>query len=266
MNYKKLAKSLKGKIKKGTCAYCGAETLLLENQNACNFCELIPNNQTNIAAPDSEAIAQMQQAHSLLLSGNTDDAVAAVEEFASKSTNPYLLYVAGRFYLRISDMAYFDVDYALPGFMERNAERREESLRLTAKGKEYLYKAIYAADSVPEPKGDSLLYLKFLSQMLLDRHADAALTMQEFSDKKGGMWNYASMVYETETNSKHALKNLEQSLDREFNALYYLAKYLAKNGSGEEAMKLLKSMPEISTILASGRLLKKLELANQETS
>ncbi len=195
-----------------------------------------------------------------LAKGDIENAEKTMDQISGKSSSPYLLYVAGVVYKYLSDFLYFGVDYNLKGFMEQNAEKRELSSKYTSKSKEYFYKALSSINQMPEPKGELATFVKALILTKLERYEEAKKAIGELEDKKGELWEYASMVYGVETNSKDAGNLLGIRLAKaDINAYYYLAKYFAKNGKAEEAKALLDALPR--GILLGYWLAKEIELS-----
>ncbi|MEM0074518.1 MAG: hypothetical protein QW091_00435 [Candidatus Micrarchaeaceae archaeon] len=266
MNYSKLIGLVATHLMKTTCTYCGAETFARSEHSACNFCELMPSDDTadKILLPSSETISKMQEIHALIKSGDIDSAAAKTEQMANISTNPYVLYIAGRLYLRMSDIAYHGVNYNLKGFMEANAETREKGLRLEAKAREYFYKAIFAIDTMHDVKSNTLLYVKFIALMRLGRYADAEKVLHALSENTSAS-RYSAMVYETFTNSKNAIERIKANIPKELNAFYYLAKYLAKNGKSNDAQTLLEKVMKIAELDMAFDLTEKIKQLKSET-
>ncbi len=192
----------------------------------------------------------ISNAKSMLDSGRVDEAESEIENACKATKNPYSLYVLGMLYKYLSDFSYFSVDYTLKGFMPENAENKEKSLALEAKKKECFYKALQAIEMAPEPKSGLLVFLKFLILSKLERFAEASQVLSALSQKDKDLYDYASMVFAVETNSKQAKAALEkQLLSGNRNAVYYSAKYLAKNGKSDDAKELINSAKKIGISL-----------------
>ncbi|MEM3781690.1 MAG: hypothetical protein QXT43_01870 [Candidatus Micrarchaeaceae archaeon] len=265
MDYEKLVNQSSERLNKTTCAYCGAETFARSEQSACNFCELIPSGNTadSVLLPDSETALKMQEIQALIKSSNIDGAAEKIEQLSKTSTNPYVLYVAGRLYSRMSDIAYHSVDYNLKGLMEANAEMREKGLLLESKAREYFYKAIFSIESMSEAKGSAIKYVKFMCLVRLGRYAEAGKELGEMPN--GAVSAYAKMVHETLTNSKYALKSIYACMPNELNAVYYLARHLASNGKSKEAEALLESAKQIAELYMAFDLAEKIKQLKDES-
>ena len=239
----KLSELLAKRPSMKVCSYCGRSTLAYGNTYFCNFCELY-NGELPVGSELSinpELLSNMQSASQLLAQKQFSEAEKSIDQFASAAVNPMVLYVAAVLYRYLSDAFYFNVNYNLNGFMELNSENREKSLQLTAKSKEYFFKAIHAIDSSPEPKSDLLLFVRFMSLVKLGRLVEAKKALSDLSSKQAQLYGYASMVYSVESNSRQALALVNKQLaSGNVNAIYYLSKYLAANGKSDEAQQVLE--------------------------
>jgi len=249
----------KGNVNEATCSYCGYKQEL--NSYFCTFCE-IGKDVAKTSTIDTTTLAQLTEVHNAIIAEDLEKAEEKLDALGLKAANPYLLYVIGVLFKQISDIAYFGVDYTLKGFMPENAETREKSLRMEAKSKEFFYKAIYAAEAVPEPKEGQLLFIEFLSYLHLDYFPEAKNLLDKIPESNKKMKEYAEMAYAAETNSKQAEKAIEAMLkENEPNAFYYLAKYLAKNQKANEAERVLKEIEKVAKLPIAYRLKKNIEFA-----
>ncbi len=222
------------------CAYCGTKNKTKNNDGICVFCEgylsVIPPRELNETDEDKQKILRARE---LLETGNYDDACKLVDS-TSNSKDPFVNYVAGIIYKYCSDKHYFDIDYALKGFMEKNAEKREMALKLQGLSRERFYRVVYEVEKSPEPKSEHLIYMEIVSLLKLGKLVDAKAALEKLN-KNGKAYAYANMLYQVEANDKLAEKSIRALEKSEPNAIYYLAKYLARNGKLEGAKKALSA-------------------------
>lgn len=242
MNSNKYARLLQhAKLSVTTCNYCGMP-IAYSNDPFCQFCELYNKQPPEMAESkvSEEINALITKAANLINSNSLEEAEKAIDLLAQKSSNPVTLYVAGIYYAYLSDKFYFATDYTQKGFMEGNAENKEKSLLITSKSKECLYKAVAITDSLPDPKPQMALFAKFLALMALGRMNLAREALKAITD--GTLLAYATAAFAAKSNAKNADKQIEQLLNRNINAYYYLASYLAKNGKPDLAKEILDTL------------------------
>lgn len=246
-----------------SCGTCAFTTKSPNGSDAfCNFCE----SYTSAILPPKiplEARPVLEKIHSLMGDNRLDEAASALEILLKDSKNPTLFYVAANFYLNFSDITYYSRNYNIMGFMEENAISIRKSLDLTAKWKECLYKSIRLVKGQAaeiSTAGESLLFIKFMSEIRLSRFVDSGRTLKSLAQYGLGdlTVTYANMVYGVEA-GKDPSQYFNAFLSRqEPNAYYYLAKYLAKSKRLDEAESVLSKLSSKAKVRMLPSLLNKI--------
>jgi hypothetical protein len=249
-----------------TCPHCGSDTKFIGGKDAfCNFCERYISAQETNFQKEGGLELPFIEVHSLIKQDEWYDAAKKVEMLLKQSSDPLFLYNSALFYYCFSNRKYHERDYTLHGFMEQNAKNISESLDLTSKWKECLFKAIRRINNEIKnnsPVDQDLLFVKFMSEIKLNRLADSRKTLNVLhgSGAQAIRDNYAFMVYSVENDEKGAEKSLDGMLSRgEVNAFYYLAKYLAKHRKINDADSILKFINKRANVLMAQELLYRIE-------
>jgi hypothetical protein len=235
----------KARLSEMVCRRCWAHSKSASGIDAfCNFCEqyIGTSGYGSLHNPEAEAVFLRLQgaANRGLKPGD----FAALDALLKSNSDPRVLYVAGVFYALLSDSLYRSRDYRIPGFMEENSSNIRASLDCSARSKALFYGAIALAGREPFPSDDSveLLFMEFLCWIRLKRIADASRALMQLHKllKGGRTLDYADMVFSVESGAADADVRLGRLLSiNEPNALYYLAKRLAKGKRIGEAQAVL---------------------------
>lgn len=255
------------------CGVCGAQAFIAPNAKdcICTYCEAY-------LAPGMQKSGYSQQfgaVHELIRQGKVDDAAKALDAI-DPGTDPVRHYALSSMYSCLSDMRYADVSYALPGFMHQNADSRNDeydknpnnSMRLLSRSKELLFHAIYIINDQLKSNDAALLYIEFMSEIKLDRHAKAAKLLEKLNTVTGNelQASYANMVYAVETGGEEADAYLSDLLARkELPSLYYLARHLVSKKELAHAGKVLRLLGGKANMPRALRLLKKIEAVEEAT-
>lgn len=253
-DFKKYLKSFeKARLSDMVCRYCWSKTKSATGVDAiCNFCEQYVSTSSSLRNAAAEPIFfKLQEA---MKSDPASADLGALDGLLKVNSDPRVFYVSGIFHKRISDSLYRSRDYNIPGFMEANSEKIGSSLAHAAKSKEMFYKAIAAAGDREIATGDDaeeLLFIKFMSRIGLGRIADASKVLSQLRviAKRKKVLDYAEMVLSVESGAADADAKLDALLSGdEVNALYYLAKHLARGKKLGEALSVLDALGKRATL------------------
>ena len=259
ISHKKYLRALRNaKFSELRCTHCSAETRSPNGKKGiCNFCEQTVGAEAPGLRVRGGFEEEFQRMHAESAKGLGRDDFTGLEKLLETNSNPEAFYVSALFYLFSSDLAYRSRNYALPGFMEENYANIQGSMDLTSKCKECFYAA--AAGSAPSgAQSGEALYIKFLSEVKLNRLADASTTLGRLAATNGKdpLLDYASMAYGVRARTKDAEARLAKALKTEEpNAFYYLAEHLARNGRLAAASEVLVQLGQKADVRMSAHLL-----------
>ena len=237
------------------CPHCGATTVSASgNSSFCNFCEQRVDTLSSAAIEVSSAEVPFASVLAGMVAGDWKATLESADKLMKGNSRPEQLYLLGIFYRRLSALKFQNKNYALMGFMEPNADSIRDSLDLTMKWKECFFKVVKIVDD--EQQGNvqiepELVFIKLLSELNLKRLVEAQVTLKALQslDKRGTLYEYALMAYETETDGKQAEKLVSKALaQNEINAYFYLALYLSKRGKLSEAEAVLGKLASIASM------------------
>ena len=251
------------------CMTCGSVTPLPSSASdtICTFCEgYVLSAGKRLKPDDPFLLAQdsMKKSDWIGAIKNLDAVVAG--------NDPIKLFGAASIYTAFSDSAYNDVNYNLPGFMDKNADNRNDepgknpynSMRLMAKAKEMLFNTIYIINTQTEIRDEATRYMEFMSEMKLNRFVQASKVLKRINDSKGKglIWMSSNMVYAVEIKSKSAEGLITQLIQRdELNSLYYYARYYLDSKKLDPAGRALSLATKKAYMPNALRLLRKVRNA-----
>lgn len=253
-----------------SCGFCGAQTSIASGSNDC-FCTYCESYLASSASMQGDP--SLRAVHLMASQNRIDDAAKALDAI-SPGSDPVRLYAISSIYSALSDLRYADVNYSLPGFMYQNADNRNDeynknpnnSMRLLSKSKEMLFDAIYLINNQLKSNDTTMLYLEFMCETRLDRHAKAYKVLDRMLTTGGVAADYAAMVYAVEANEKDADQLLGNMLKKkELAPLYYLSRHLIASKDLEQAEMVLRFLQERVRMPSAWRLLRKIEAVNEAT-
>lgn len=264
-----LARVDKIRYQKLECSVCGTEALTPSTTDTiCQFCESYVPNETTASGDSKEALLRITD---LLAEKRWDDASELFPKYAGKMADPLVTYGAGIFYWYYSDKLYYDKNYALKGYMEKNAENVSKALYATVEAKRYLYKSMRAINDLTArvAPNEMLLFTKFSIDMRLRRPYMAAKTLVVLNSigKNDLVRDYANMAYAVVRGTKDAERLLDRLLARgELNAFYYLSKHLVKTKRLKEALIVLNKITSMAHMPMAEELIKKIASTQEARS
>ena len=252
MDLYRLAYSFKLPQEEHACPYCYTDYLSERgNGSVCPFCEsYIPSE--NPAAIDPAAAAELAGIKESMRKGAF---LEAAENADSLSTNadPQVLYALSSFFNALSDITYWDVDYTLKAFMEKNADNRNDepannkysAMHLYSKRRECLHKSIEALN-ISKQANVQQTFIKFMAEAKLGRYAHAAICLEQLRKPAGLPLAYANMVLSIGTKSRSAVKDTATVLQlKETCGLFYAAKHFAGRKEFGKALRLIDKLTSI---------------------
>ncbi len=269
MRVDKYLKSIKSmRFSELECDCCGATvyTTHPESGSFCHFCEAftVTPKGSNVN-PNANALREV---HELMRTGNYDQAADTLAKVPI-TDDVHTLFGIGVTYGELSNAIYGAVDYTLPGFMDTNADRRNDeynrnknnSMHLLSKSKEMLFQLIYIA----RKQGNEILpaaqYLQFAALERLKRHVEAksVLLHIQASSKDSLLSQYAAMAYEVSTGERTATQYIDRvSAVHEVNTLLYFAKNMVSVQQFGEAKRALTELNAMAYVPQAVSLLRKI--------
>ncbi len=230
------------------CPSCGSTVMSTSPAGSfCHFCEMFASEE-DVHKVDSATRKVLKLATAARSNGDWASSMAALAALED-SEDPLILYGIGRAYGAFSDYTYYSVNYSLGGFMNPNADKRNDefnrnpnnSMRLLSKAKEHMFSAIYIIKNEMDSRDWLYMYTQFMAELKMKKIAQAAISLSNL--EKNGITPvnaYAEMAYSVEMHSKDAERFLKPMLERgELNAFYYLARHLAWSGRLDESRQIL---------------------------
>ena len=250
------------------CDCCGATvyTTHPESGSFCHFCEAFTATPKGSSAnPDAAA---MREAHGSMRIGKYDDAAEALLK-VQPTDDLRVLFGLGATLGELSDAIYGAVDYTLPGFMDSNADRRNDefnrnknnSMHILSKSKEMLFQLVHAARKQGNEMPPTMQYLEFAALERLKRHVEAkgVLLRMQASSKESLLSQYAAMVYGVNTGDRTAMRYVDSvSSVHEVNTLMYFARSMVASRQFGEAKRALTELNSMAYVPRAITLLHKI--------
>lgn len=268
-----LKKLSKAKFSETECPSCGSPVLTTNPSSFCHFCEMFIFEEGPRKSGGS-ARQTLLRANTAIRSGDWLSGIGALAPLEN-STEPLILYGMGNIYKRFSDYTYGSVNYSLGGFMNSNADKRNDefnrnknnSMHLLSQSKEFLFRTIYLISN--QMKSDDWLYLyaQFMAEMRLKRYAQAHVILGRINGQASSpISGYANMVYAVETRARNAESHLKPLLGNcELNAFYYASRYLINSNRFSEAKKVLLKITGMASMPMAQELLNKMNEIEEAT-
>ncbi len=237
------------------CRCCGSSPSSMSSPNGtfCNFCEWLarPGDADQLHS-NTEVSTHLEGMRKAIAEKVWEPGIVHADALAA-SKDPFLMYGASHFYKFFSDFTYRSVDYAQGGFMYSNAEKRNDepnlnkhnAMSLISASKGCLFKSLKIISGGQLDAEHA--YLKFMCNVELKRYQHAASALEELEKLPGSqeMSHYAHMLLRIEASDTLSAKEKPPetgSAQGSANFFYYLAKYLAKSGSLEDSLRILKAL------------------------
>ena len=251
------------------CPYCGAMFPLGKNGSGfCSFCEGFYDESVEAGREDD--LAQMAGLHGFIKKSALSELENALASLQPKTLDPFTLFAKGSFYRYLSNYRYYDLDYNRQGFMEENSSNIYESLDLTAKYKEFFYKAIKVSkEKYSASPNEILQYMQFITNLKLKRRFQAGLALREMktSAKNRELLDYSEMAYLAESADGNALEMIGRLSEAgNLNSLYYLGEYLVLKKLFKDAEHVLQALIDKVEMHEAAYLLHRVRTFIDETS
>ncbi len=209
------------------CTYCGVETICLGGTGFCSNCEQrLSYTGEQFGAANPEICASITSVAQMLRNMEYDKAASVYDGIAASNRDSGYLYAAAVARILHSNHKISLIRYDRQGFMEQNAEFRNDAAALAAEAKALLAQIIAREAQESSPRG---MYTLFLAHLKL-RQMRAANALLERLRLAGDQLasGYAAMLLESALGRyDKALEAAERLVSAEsfsINAVFYAAR------------------------------------------
>jgi tetratricopeptide (TPR) repeat protein len=240
---KKEAKSYRQLV----CEFCGAETLTGSASTFCSNCEsIIGSHSKTVERSNPNLFASLNAIRNAVTNNDFDGASAIYDQMITDRPIPQLFYAKGLLKIEHSNYSVSQISYDKEGFMEHNAELREQGAHLISEAKKLIAKSRGMSEKeLAEKENASVLYRIFLCDLKMNdlRSASENLKKMDKLNKDGALSSYAKVVLNTQAGLyKEAAGELDKLVKDKAppsNAFYYAAFVAFKTGDHKGALKLI---------------------------
>jgi hypothetical protein len=226
------------------CDSCGAEGLGAGEIAFCPNCEGIVGAEGG-ARQGGRPIEMVRRA---VLGNDFDGASALYDQLIKDRPDPQLLYAKGLMRIEHSNYVVSQIDYGGPGFMERNAELRQQAALLLSEGKRLIMKSLSMSEAESKAAPNAYAFYRvFLCNLRMGNLRAAGESLKGIAelDKKGAVAPYAKVVLEVQGGlygeAERELAKLARTRTPPANAFYYAAFVAFKTGDRGGAERIIRA-------------------------